>query len=56
VVRALVSGDVVMKFLPDRGGRTIDLVLGSGFRRLATTTEVNMALVEFGEPTRPPGC
>jgi hypothetical protein len=56
VVRALVSGDVAMKFLPDRGGRTIDLALGTGFRRLATTTEVNMALVEFGEPARPAGC
>ncbi|MEU8607066.1 hypothetical protein AB0C29_03570 [Actinoplanes sp. NPDC048791] len=56
VVRALVSGDVAMKFLPDRGDRTIDLALGTGFRRLATTTEVNMALVELGEPTRPPGC
>ncbi|MEU8229761.1 hypothetical protein AB0C12_09145 [Actinoplanes sp. NPDC048967] len=56
VVRALVSGDVAMKFLPDRGGRTIDLALGTGFRRLATTTEVNMALVELGEPARPPGC
>ncbi|WP_433722616.1 LytR C-terminal domain-containing protein [Actinoplanes sp. CA-051413] len=56
VVRALVHGDVVMKFLPDRGSRTIDLVVGADFDRLATTTEVNMALVEFGEPTRPPGC
>jgi hypothetical protein len=45
-----------MKFLPDRGSRTIDLVVGADFDRLATTTEVNMALVEFGEPTRPVGC
>ncbi|MGW4945285.1 LytR C-terminal domain-containing protein [Actinoplanes sp. NPDC004185] len=56
VVRALVHGDVVMKFLPDRGSRTIDLVLGADFDRLATTTEVNTALVRVGAPTRPAGC
>jgi len=56
VVRALVHGDVVMKFVPDRGSRTIDLALGADFDRLATTSEVNTALVRFGQPTRPPGC
>jgi hypothetical protein len=33
----------------------IDIVIGSEFRQLATTTEVNQSLVEVGEPTVPPG-
>jgi hypothetical protein len=56
LVQALVGSDAVMKFQPHWDGRTIELVLGSEFRRLATTTEVNQNLVAAGEPTRPPGC
>jgi hypothetical protein len=56
VVRALVDGDVVMTFLPDRESRSVDLALGSGFRRLASVTQMNQKLVAAGEPTRPPGC
>lgn len=56
LVRALVDGDAVMKFLPDQTGRTVDLALGQDFGRLSTTTEVNQKLAEAGEPTRPPGC
>ena len=56
VVRAVVNGAVVMRFVPDREGRTVELVLGSDFDRLATTTEVNRNLAEYGAPTRPPGC
>jgi hypothetical protein len=55
LVRALVDGDAVMKFLPDREGRTVDLALGADFRGLASTTQVNQKLVTAGEPTRPPG-
>jgi hypothetical protein len=56
LVRALVGNGAVMRFYPERDGRTVDLALGTEFGRLATTTEVNQALVEAGEPTRPPGC
>ena len=56
LVRTLIGGDVVMAFDPGRDGSAVDLVLGAGFRDLATTTEVNQALVQVGAPTRPPGC
>jgi hypothetical protein len=56
VVRAFLDGDAVMTFQPDRTGRTVDLVVGDGFRGLATTTQVNQNLVAAGEPTRPPEC
>ena len=55
LVRALVAGDAVMKFLPEQESRTVDLALGSDFRGLASSTEVNQKLVAAGEPTRPPG-
>jgi len=56
LVRALVHGDVVMKFLPDRETRAVDVALGADFGRLASATEVNRKLVTLGLPTRPPGC
>jgi hypothetical protein len=56
LVRALIGGKAVMRFDPGRDGSAVDLVLGAGFRGLATPTEVNQALVEAGEPTPPPGC
>jgi len=56
LIRALIGGDVVMAFDPDRYGEAVDLVLGAGFRSLATASEMNQALAAGGEPTRPPGC
>ncbi|RSM51744.1 hypothetical protein DMB66_41215 [Actinoplanes sp. ATCC 53533] len=56
LVRALIGGDVVMAFDPGRDGEAVDLVLGADFRSLATPTEMNQALAQAGEPTRPPGC
>jgi len=56
VVRAYVNGETLMRFLPEQTGRTVELVLGSEFGRLASPTEVNRNLVALGEPTRPPGC
>ncbi|AGZ46397.1 hypothetical protein [Actinoplanes friuliensis] len=53
VLRATISGEVDMRFDPDRIGTTIDLVVGQGAFGPATTTEMNQALVE---PTRPPEC
>jgi hypothetical protein len=38
-----------------RKGPVIEIVIGSQFQSLATTTEVNQSLVEIGEPTLPPG-
>ena len=44
-----------LEYNAKRKGVLIDIVIGSGFRQLATTTEVNQSLVEVGEPTLPPG-
>lgn len=44
-----------MSYNPKRKGAVIDIIIGSQFRQLATTTEVNQSLVEIGEPTVPPG-
>jgi hypothetical protein len=38
-----------------RKGAVVDVVIGSEFQQLATTTEVNQSLVELGEPEVPPG-
>jgi LytR cell envelope-related transcriptional attenuator len=56
VVRALVHGDVVMRFVPDRSDATIDLTLGRAFTRLSTATETNQNLATEGEPSAPPQC
>jgi hypothetical protein len=56
LVRSLVGGNAVMKFDATRPGQAVDLVLGPSFQRLASTTEMNQALVAAGEPTVPPQC
>jgi hypothetical protein len=33
----------------------VDIVIGSEFQQLATSTEVNQSLIEIGEPEVPPG-
>ena len=44
-----------MEYNPKRKGMVVDIVVGSQFRQLATTTEVNQSLGAAGEPTLPPG-
>jgi hypothetical protein len=56
LLRAVVHGDVQMRFDPDRRDDTVDLVLGPAFTRLATTIEINQSLVAAGEPSAPPQC
>ena len=43
------------QYNPKRKGAVVDVVIGSEFQQLATTTEVNQSLVELGEPEVPPG-
>ena len=43
------------QYSPKRKGAVVDVVIGSEFQQLATTTEVNQSLVELGEPEVPPG-
>ncbi|MEV4655743.1 LytR C-terminal domain-containing protein [Micromonospora sp. NPDC049301] len=40
---------------PKRTDDTVDVVLGSRFQQLATTTEVNQSLGDLGSPVAPPG-
>jgi hypothetical protein len=56
LLRAALIGDVTMRFDPDRSDDTIDLTLGTTFARLATSTEINQALVAAGKPSAPPEC
>ncbi|MGA5301720.1 LytR C-terminal domain-containing protein [Nucisporomicrobium flavum] len=55
VLRAMLRNQAVLQFDPERDG-VVELVVGDGFRRLATATETNQALVEAGKPTPPPEC
>jgi hypothetical protein len=55
LLRAYFLDRSKMEYNAKRKGASIDIVIGSQFRQLATTTEVNQSLVEVGEPTLPPG-
>lgn len=55
LLRAYFLAQSKMEYSAKRKGAVIDIVIGSEFRQLATTTEVNQSLVEVGEPTLPPG-
>ena len=55
LLRAYFLDQSKLEYNAKRKGALIDIVIGSGFRQLATTTEVNQSLVEVGEPTLPPG-
>jgi hypothetical protein len=56
LLRAELIGAATMEFDSNRADDTVDLTLGPTFVRLATSTELNQALVEIGEPSAPPGC
>ena len=56
LLRAELIDNPTMQFDPARSDDTIDLTLGTTFARLATTTEVNQALVGVVEPPAPPEC
>jgi hypothetical protein len=56
VLRAVIRGEVTMRFDPDRRDDVIDLTMGPAFTRLGTATEVNQSLAAGGEPAAPPQC
>jgi hypothetical protein len=56
LLRAVLHGEVTMRFDPDRRDETIDLTVGPAFTRLATATEINQNLVAAGKPSAPPQC
>ena len=55
LVRAYFLDDAVTTFDIKRTDDTVDVVLGAGFKKLATATEVGQALAQLGRPTQPPG-
>jgi len=55
LVRAYLLDNARPEFAIDRPGRTVDVVLGADFQRLAGRTEVNQALAMLGAPSAPPG-
>jgi hypothetical protein len=55
LLRAYFLNQVTTEFDIKRTDDTVDIVAGSKFRQLATTTEVNQALAQLGNPTLPEG-
>ena len=55
LLKAYFLAQAEPQYNPKRKGDVVDVVIGSQFRQLATTTEVNQSLVELGEPDVPPG-
>ncbi|MFD1081750.1 LytR C-terminal domain-containing protein [Micromonospora andamanensis] len=55
LLRAYFLGDAELEYNAKREDDIVDVVLGSSFQQLATTTEVNQSLGDLGAPVAPPG-
>ncbi|WP_309227175.1 LytR C-terminal domain-containing protein [Micromonospora thermarum] len=55
LLRAYFLDNAEAEYDPKRTDDTVDVVLGSAFQQLATTTEVNQSLGDLGSPVAPPG-
>jgi len=55
LLEAYFLGQATPEYNPKRKGAVVEIVIGSRFQQLATSTEVNQSLVELGEPQVPPG-
>lgn len=56
LLRAYFLDQANAQYDPKRKDDVVDVVIGNGFRQLATSTEVNQSLVELGgRPELPPG-
>ena len=55
LLEAYFLGEATPEYNPKRKGAVVEIVIGSQFQQLATSTEVNQSLVELGEPQVPPG-
>jgi hypothetical protein len=55
LLRAYFLDQATREFDITRKDDHVDVVLGNGFKQLATTTEVNQALAQLGNPTLPEG-
>lgn len=55
VVQAQFFGKATSDFQLKRADNTVDLTIGSAFKKLATISEVKGSLGQLGRPTLPPG-
>jgi hypothetical protein len=54
LLRAYFLNEAQPEYNPARADDVVDVVIGDAFKQLATTTEVNQALVELASPELPP--
>jgi hypothetical protein len=55
LLKAYFLGKAKPEYNAKRTDDIVEIVVGSAFQQLATSTEVNQSLVELGEPQVPPG-
>ena len=55
LLKAFFLGKAKPQYNPKRTSDVVDIIIGSEYQQLATSTEVNQSLVELGEPELPPG-
>jgi LytR cell envelope-related transcriptional attenuator len=55
LLKAYFLGKAKPEYNAKRTDDIVEIVVGSAFQQLATSTEVNQSLVELGEPQLPPG-
>jgi hypothetical protein len=55
LLRAYFLNEATTEFDIKRTDATVDVVMGTKFKQLATQTEVNQALAQLGSPVLPPG-
>jgi hypothetical protein len=55
VIQAYFLNTAVTQFQIDREGEAVDVVIGPGFRQLATQTEVYQSIAASGNPSLPAG-
>jgi len=55
LVDAYFLNEAITQYDAKRTDDVVDVIIGKQFRALATSTEVNQALVESGQPQVPPG-
>ena len=54
LLKAYFLNEAEAEYNPARTDDIVDVVIGDSFKQLATTTEVNQALVELARPSLPP--
>ena len=55
LLRAYFLNEAVLRYDPKRKNDVVDVIIGTQYQQLATTTEVNQSLAALGEPELPPG-